>query len=621
MCGIFGVILRNSTEEPSRDLLQQTAGSLSHRGPDSHGIYSEAGLGMVHTRLSLLDLSSRGDQPFWDDEGRYCLVYNGEIYNFAALREELANLGCTFRSGTDTEVLLQSLIRHGAEATLTRLEGMFAFALYDTQERTLLLARDRFGIKPLVIYDDESQFLFASETKAFRPWVDLKPDPLAISTYLVRRPPPTKGRTFFEKVRIVEPGGIVRLRIGEAASHDRFHRLEDMYDPDQAEALRGMSQTQVIDLIDEQLQHAVQQMLFADAPVGAFCSGGVDSSLVMAMAARRHDNLAIFHADVVGPGSEYPAARQLAEHLGLDLKKVDTHDKDFIDLMPDVLAHYEHPYNYHANSIPFLKVSQLVRENGVKGVLSGEGSDECYLGYAYMARDSYFPQRHALRRHLERLPILGRMIAPQVLENAMLVSGLLNLFETDLERVQFRERYRSVFGRPPELGVEQSMDHLSYHLRSLLHRNDCLGMAASIESRFPFLDEKLVKLSVNLPVKYKIRYNWARGNPEHPFLADKWVIRQVADRYLPRALSRRKKWGFTVNAYARTTIPQSYFEGSFVSDFFELDSTALSHFLERASGALKLKFLMLDVWARVCLNNEPAERIRSDLHNHLKTAG
>src|ERR1700736_6683992 len=180
MCGIFGVIRRSGDIVPDQARLDETARLLGHRGPDGHGTFSEPGIGLVHTRLSLLDLNERSNQPFWDREHRHCLVYNGEVYNFQALRDQLAKGGVEFRTTCDTEVVLEAMLHWGPDAALPRLEGMFAFALYDRQTKSLLLARDRFGIKPLFVYETPDELVFASEVMPMRPWVNLKPDLLSV---------------------------------------------------------------------------------------------------------------------------------------------------------------------------------------------------------------------------------------------------------------------------------------------------------------------------------------------------------------------------------------------------------------------------------------------------------
>lgn len=385
MCGIFGIILDEIDAIPDRLRLEETAHLLHHRGPDSYGIYTDRGIGLVHTRLSLVDLSHNSDQPFWDKQKRYCLVYNGEVYNFPQLKKELEASGIKFKTSSDTEVILEAILQWGLDATLPRLEGMFAFALYDTTAQTLTLARDRFGIKPLLIYEDKNIFMFASEIQAFQPWIELKSDLWSISSYLQGFDGPTRGASFFEKVKFVPPGTVIKLGINQPAEFSKFFSLKDFWHQEEADKLQSLKPHQLIDLVEEYLLNSVNSQMFADAPVGALCSGGVDSSLIMAMAAINHNNLAIFHANVVGVHSEYDAAAALAKHLKLDLQTVAVGDRDFVELMPTITEHYGYPFFRNPHSIPFLQVSYLVRNQGVKAVLSGEGSDECFLGYSWFA--------------------------------------------------------------------------------------------------------------------------------------------------------------------------------------------------------------------------------------------
>ncbi|HME61752.1 MAG TPA: asparagine synthetase B, partial [Candidatus Binatia bacterium] len=216
-------MLHDADRMPNRCGLERSAALMHHRGPDRHGIYVDEGIGLVHTRLSLLDLHPRSNQPFWDSHGRYCLVYNGEVYNYRELRSELEEQRIEFKTTSDTEVLLECLIHYGAEATLRRVEGMFAFALYDKRERSLTIARDRFGIKPLYIYDQKDSFIFASEIAAMRPWMRFEPDLLSISAYLEGHLQGlANGFSFFRGIKIAAPGSVRTIRRGRRTQYGRF---------------------------------------------------------------------------------------------------------------------------------------------------------------------------------------------------------------------------------------------------------------------------------------------------------------------------------------------------------------------------------------------------------------
>jgi asparagine synthase (glutamine-hydrolysing) len=385
------------------------------------------------------------------------------------------------------------------------------------------------------------------------------------------------------------------------------------------------------------LLKSVKTQLLADAPVGAFCSGGVDSSIIVAMASKFHNNLAIFHADVIGPTSEHSAAAALAKHLRLDLKTEEVVDQDSIEMMPEVMAHYGYPFTLHPHAVPFLMVSKLARSHGVKGVLTGEGSDECYIGYASSVFD--------LRGFIRGLPVRTYQIFPRMIKLLLRgrfhsligemrtlspkpdrlykpapsasVSSLQNRFERELEYDEIRTHIQSITGKPVDYRETTCLDQMSYLLRTLLHRNDSLGMAASIEARFPFLNGRLVKLAVNMPYQHKVRFSPAVFEREHLFLRDKWVLREVAERYLPPELSQRKKRGFPISAHSRMDIASEFFEESFVADLFELDRRANRYLIDHASRELKRRLLHIEVWAHVCLHDAPRHTILAKLRNHL----
>jgi asparagine synthase (glutamine-hydrolysing) len=637
MCGIFGIV---SQEINAQDdiRLRESARLINHRGPDNTGIFTDEGIGLVHTRLSLLDLSSKGNQPFWDKTERYCLVYNGEIYNFKELRSTLEMKGIHFTTATDTEVLLELLVNFGLEDTLLRLEGMFAFALYDKVDKTLKLARDRFGIKPLFIYDEDDAFIFASEPNAMRPWIAFEPDNLSITSFLLGFGGPSKGYTFLKKIKSLPPGTVAEVRLGQLARYKEFFSVVDFWERSQTEELKRFRPQRLIDKVDELLFASVEKQLFANAPVGALCSGGIDSSLIMAMASKIHNNLAIFHANVVGESSEFKTAARLAKHLGLELKSVEVHKQDFIDLLPEVIEHFGHPFCIIPSSIPFLMVSKLVRLNNVKAVLTGEGSDECFLGYKYLAPDIsiWWKQtnfaltkltktliKRLIGRHTASPPKFTMGFSPHYgmhsnssMNLAELIMGLHNRFEVALETQDILNRLDKAQRRPFRNYME-SLDLLNYNLRVLLHRNDTMGMAASIESRFPFLDTALVKLAVNIPHNCKIRFSPVGSNKDHYFFTEKWILRKVADRYLPKELSRLHKKTFNDNSYGRLRIASGFFEKSFIAEFFGLSIPEVRYLVDNASHSLKLKLLHLDIWANLYINNSSRHAIDDRLHTHL----
>jgi asparagine synthase (glutamine-hydrolysing) len=612
MCGIVGSFYYRSPGKPDAGNLGQATELLGHRGPDNRGFYSDNILGLGHTRLSLLDLNPRSNQPFWDSSGRYAIVYNGEIYNFLSLKTELEKQGICFLTTSDTEVLLYGLIHWGVEKTLQKIEGMYAFGFYDKIEQSLILARDKYGIKPLYYSDTDGVFVFASEIKAMSPWLTFEPDLFSISSYLQGFGGPTQGYTFFKHVQIAAPGTIITVKRGLSPQFKRFFRLSDMWDPALREELDGTSPQKLVDLLDQKLSENVRQMLIADAPVGALCSGGLDSSVIMAMAAKHHHNLAIFHADVKGKYSESHFAEMLARHLKLDLLKVNVGDMDFIRYMPEVLYHYGHPFSYHPNSIPFIQVSKLVRQHNVKAVLSGEGADECFYGYPWVlfntiarAKDIFYSPYKYLKALLKR----SSRTSFSNIENYNFGCSILNRLEKEVEEKDILDRLKAAAGKAIEPKEFTSFQMLGYHLRTLLHRNDALGMAAGIEARFPFLDSDTVKFAVNLPYSHKVRFSWKGQNKQHLFFIDKWILRQVASRYIPPVLYKRDKAGFPVSTAWRTEISPSYFHNSWVQQTFGLSREALDCLFEQCPRQFKTKLLHLDVWARLFLLSEKPDAI------------
>lgn len=623
MCGIFGILTHDSDSVPDESLLAASAGLIAHRGPDHQATYVDPGIALAHSRLSLLDLSERSNQPFWDDDNRYCIVYNGEIYNYLQLRQRLEEKGVQFRTTSDTEVIFKWLIHADVDEPIAELEGMFAFALYDKQLNSLLLARDRFGIKPLYVCDRTDAFIFASEIRAMRPWMRFEPDMLSISAYMSGFSGPTRGFSFYKGIRIVPPGSVIEVKKGSATKTRQFFSMSDFLDDDWRRQFNSLPTAKTIDKVEEQLVNSVTMQLVADAPVGALCSGGVDSSIIMAMAAKSHNNLAVFHANVVGPNSEFDAARALAKHLSLDMKTVDVRDADFLEKMPEVTLHYGHPYYHHPNSIPFMMVSRLVRENRVKAVLSGEGADECYHGYPNVIFNladyiRYLPHKspYRLLRQLARWVLRRRKYYPPLDPGV----GIGSRYETELENETIR---RALEGSDSQTFKDKDMISpvlLSYHLRTLLHRNDCLGMSAGIEARFPFLDSSLVKTAVNLPYRYKVRFSPLVLEKRHYFLRDKWILRKIADRYLPRELSRRKKLGFPVDAYHRMEITPALFYKSLSSELLSLGDAEIDYFFRNADQNMKIRLLHLEVWAHVCLYDLPRDRIIAKLCDSIPIA-
>ena len=620
MCGIFGIRVATGIT-PDRANLEASARLLQHRGPDASIVHNEPGLGLAHTRLSLVDTEARSNQPFWDIERRYCLVFNGEIYNFRELRSELEANGCVFRTSSDTEVLLQMLIYYGAPATLPRLEGMFGFAFIDREAGTLLLARDRFGMKPVFYAESSDSFMFASEVKAFRPWQTLEPNLSSISAYLMKFGGPTKGSSFYKGVHGLAPGHMLTLGIDGIAEISPFFQAHDFLDAEEYERLKGRSNQQIVDEFEGLMGDAVESHAFADATVGAFCSGGVDSSLIVSLAAKKTKDVQLFHANIKGSWSEIEPAKALAKHLGLDLNVVDVDEQSFVDSIPKVMRHYEYPYTYHPNCAPLMTIAERARDLGVKGLLSGEGSDELFLGYPWLGRkrltDVYDQMTEGMGHLIRKIPGIGSILLPDRSGNFAAVRDILNGREIldDLNEVSEAIARHPHAQSDPK--IRWTLDYMNHHLRTLLLRNDTMGMAASIEARFPFLDNNLAKFGVNLPGRHKLRVSPFVFEKAHPFVRDKWVVRAAADRYIPKNLSQRIKIGFWTTVFQRLEIEEALFETSRLGDLLNLSKRQLRDLASESSSDLKLRLLHLDVWTRVCIDGEPDDISISRLKDHV----
>lgn len=414
----------------------------------------------------------------------------------------------------------------------------------------------------------------------------------------------------------------MRIKGQEVSEPEPFFKLSSFWSPELHQELCGFSDKQVVDRLDELLNESVRKHMIADTAVAALCSGGVDSSLILALASRQSDNLAIFHSDVVGRHSERDAAEALARHLKLDLKVVEVQDQDFIDSIPKVTRHYGQPFAYHPNCVPFLKVTELVRDHNIKVILTGEAADESYLGYSHIPTEDMIAKiQHVLARFKSLLggnPILGKVFHSGNSNNAPLI-GLMSRYEEfseayDLER-ELRENNLGTF----DAQNFKTFRYLTYHLRTLLHRNDSLGMASSIEARFPFLDHDAIQFACNLPYRHKIRFSGAAWKEKkHPFLMTKWAVRQVADRYLPQELSYRPKRGFPTDAFERMQIDCRMFKNSFVSELFRASVEESSCMAMLPDKNLHMRLMLLEVWGRTFFWKQSQSEVQSMLREHIK---
>ncbi|WP_367155990.1 XrtA/PEP-CTERM system amidotransferase [Methylomonas sp. HYX-M1] len=562
MCGIVGIFDIQGNCEIDRDLLSRMNESQFHRGPDEGGLHTEPGLGFGHRRLSIIDLSS-GQQPMHSPDGNVVLTYNGEVYNFLELRTELEALGFVFRTHCDTEVILYAWQAWG-EACVERLRGMFAFAIWDRAKQTLFLARDRLGVKPL-FYSllANGQFIFGSELKALgqHPLLPREIDHSAIEDYFGFGYIPDP-KTIYRGVMKLEPGYCLTIRHGQTAWQPRQYwdvRFE-------AGPSRGVEETGR-ELI-ERLREAVKIRMVADVPLGAFLSGGVDSSAVVAMMAGLSadpvNTCSISFGDPKFNESEFAAQVATRYHTAHRVEQVDPDDFSLIDRLSDL---YDEPYA-DSSALPTYRVCELAKKQ-VTVVLSGDGGDENLAGYRRHRWHTYEDRMRALLPDAVRVPIfssLGRIYpkldwAPKVLRAKSTLESIgrdsmagyfhsVSVMSNDMRAKLFSARLKSelqgyqaieVFRRyrqsAPEhpLSMVQYLDLKTYLAGDILTKVDRASMAHALEVRVPILDYQLVEWMATIPPELKL--NGREG---------KYVFKKALESYLPNDILYRPKMGFSV---------------------------------------------------------------------------
>jgi asparagine synthase (glutamine-hydrolysing) len=559
MCGIVGKIHFDPERTIAREQIERMTESLYHRGPDDSGIWIDGNVALGHRRLSIIDLSPSGRNPMGNEDGTIWIVYNGEVYNFRELRPELEARGHTFRSHTDTEVVLHAYEEYGA-ACVKRLRGMFAFAVWDSRKRQLLLARDRLGVKPLFYSIDSSQFLFGSEIKSILASgeVDTAPDAASIHQFLLWQCI-ASPRTGFEQIKKLPPACILTWQEGGEVRVERYWNLH--YGPPKEARLPALTR-QVRDIVQE----STEMRLVADVPIGLFLSGGIDSACVLAAARKalpgkiKTFSVKFGHKDF----DESPYARLLAKHFDTDHHELEV-TPEAIQLLPQIAALFDEPFA-DSSAIPTYFLSRYTSQH-VKVALSGDGGDEAFGGYQrYLAlKGLVFASRvpgsgllKLLRPLLPRRPV-GRSKQRYLRE----LLGILNRPPREQYRAIFlgmmgEERWKSfyndgflqsvngadsgtfLFGwdvasASDELSRAMASDTLSYIPEDLNVKVDICSMACSLEVRSPFLDHRLVESCAQIPSSLKIRH-----------ATQKYILKRAFSRELPTEILNRGKAGFAV---------------------------------------------------------------------------
>jgi asparagine synthase (glutamine-hydrolysing) len=558
VCGICGIYEFRERRAVDCRTLHDMIESIRHRGPDDDGIYVDGDLALGMRRLSIIDLAG-GKQPIRSEDGNVVVVFNGEIYNYRALRAQLQRQGHVFSTACDTEVVAHLYEEYGEEA-VHHIRGMFAFAVWDVPHRKLFLARDRLGIKPLYYTQAGGRLVFGSEIKSIlqHPAVQARLDPSALSAYLSLKYVPAP-RTMFADILALPPGYILTCNSAGVrarpywdlsfAGNNQVDQHEEAYAEQLAELLR----------------EAVQMHLMSDVPFGAFLSGGLDSSMVVALMSQfLNQPVKTFSVGFEGDGagdSELPYARLVAQRFGTDHHEVFIRPRDFVELAEKVVWHLDQPIADQATLATYM-VAELASKH-VKMVLTGEGGDELFAGYARYAGERFFPAAQRVPAPIRkmalaagnRLPGMRRqklaLYALSQMDEAARLANWFPLFnsemltalmDADLRHAApgnvaytvFLEQLLRTDARDP-LSRMLYVDTKLWLPDDLLARGDKMCMAVSVEARVPLLDHKIVEFAASLPPHLKLRR-----------LTRKYLLKEVGRAWLPPQIVDRPKKGFPV---------------------------------------------------------------------------
>lgn len=610
MCGIAGWA---GDVGGDRETLRRMCDAIAHRGPDDAGdLVSPGEVALGFRRLAVIDLET-GNQPIADEAENVHVTCNGEIYNFQRLRSELEGRGHRFRTASDSEVIAH-LYEEQGPGCLAALEGMFAIALWDRKAQRLLLARDRLGVKPLYWAPVDGGILYASEPGAILAsgLVDPEPDPQAILEYLTLQyvPPP---RTGFAGIRKLAPGESLVYEAGEA-------RIDSYWELDFSHT-ESLCDEEALERLDALLAEATQERLVADVPIGAFLSGGVDSSLVVSYMAEAGSQVRTFSIDFPEAGfSEVEHARRVAQIYGTEHEDR-VLEPAIVPLVADVVRYAGEPFA-DSSAIPTLLLSQMTRER-VTVALSGDGGDEAFAGYErYLLADGPYPRAHGAAALLEKSGALSLLPArlDRLRRGATLLAmapgeryaSMMSHFRPAELSAICRPGFLAVAGSPgaawedilalPDLpGIDRylALDTATYLPGDLLLKVDRMSMATALEVRSPFLDYRVYEFAARLPARMKLRSRQT-----------KWLLKELAKRRgLPDDLVRRRKQGFGVpiGAWMRQELrpwveeilldPKSLDRGYFEPD--RVRGLLADHLDGRADHAYKLwNLTVLELWHR-----------------------
>lgn len=560
MCGIAGGIGFKDHH------IDGVLSSISHRGPDSSGSFVEDNIFLAHTRLAIQDLSENGNQPMYSVDRRYVIVFNGEIYNHHDVRAKIGN-NVTYRSTGDTETVLLAFIRYG-QACLNMLNGIFALAIYDRHEKEIFIARDQMGVKPLYIYTDSNTLLFSSEIKTFLNFsIDKTLNDRSFFNYLTFLWAPG-SLTPFEKVSKLLPGHFLRIKYGESC----IKKPVKYYDTTFTGNYSNRSENELIDELDQRLTAAVKRQMLSDVPVGFFLSGGLDSSLLVAIAKKNYPEIRFpcFTIDINEWGSQLEDftddlyyARKVADNLQVELNVVKS-DVHIVRDFDKMIWHLDEP---QADPAPLnvLNIAALARKKGIKVLIGGTAGDDLFSGYRRhqaLNYEKYFklipgfmgrclkqiikvlPMSNSFMRRLKKITedldktteerMMGyfKWLKPEILLPLFSIEWQNKLKQYD-PCDYFKDLNKEIPDEKNLLNKMLNWEQKTFLVDHNLNYTDKMGMAVGVEARVPFLDMELVEFSLTVPPELKMKGN-----------ETKYLLKKVAERYLPMDVIYRPKTGF-----------------------------------------------------------------------------
>ncbi len=565
MCGLAGFI---SVEHSNlKDSLISMINTLAHRGPDDQDIWLEAGVGLAHRRLSILDLSPDGRQPMLSPSGRYVIVYNGEVYNFQEIRSQLS--GIAWRGHSDTEVILAAIEAWGLEAALQKFIGMFAFALWDKHTSTLHLVRDRLGIKPLYYGWSGKNFLFGSELKALAAWPDFKEaiNRNALALFLRHNYVPAPN-SIYDNIYKLPQGHFISIRADDINPQPKaYWSAQNVIET--ATAFNGSSE-EAMEQLELLLKDAIRLRMISDVPLGAFLSGGIDSSTVVAlMQSISSNSVRTFSIGFNEDGyNEAQHAKEVARHLQTEHTEYYVTANEAMEVIPKLPTIYDEPFAA-SSQIPMYLVSQLAKQD-VTVALSGDGGDELFAGYnRYIwANDIWNKSRRSPRYLRQAIAAVIKSLPPHAWDRFFKLFAFKHALPTDkiykianiLGSKTDNDVYRNLVSHWDDvqsvvLGVKENnlnnylnadslpnftermmfLDLMTYLPDEVLVKVDRATMATGLEARVPLLDHRVVEFAWQLPLSFKL--NHGQG---------KYLLRQILYRYVPKQLIERPKMGFSV---------------------------------------------------------------------------